>query len=74
MSKSFIIIIINDNFTECDENIKLMASIKGLPCGIVNKDKSQTEVIIKDNGKKDLLANYYVLFINTLINRNSVVI
>ena len=59
MSKSFtiIIIIINDNITECDENIKLMLSIQGSPCGITTKDKSQTEVIIKDNGRKHLLAN-----------------
>ena len=73
MSKSFTIIIINDSITECDENIKLMLSVDS-PCRIATKDESQTEVVIKDNGKKVLLENHYVLFINTLINRSSVVI
>ena len=47
-STTFIINIINDNVSECDESFKLILSVPSSTCGVVVGGTDTIEVTIKD--------------------------
>ena len=63
MSKPFIINIINDNITECDETFKLTFSIISPPCEVVIGKNDTSKVMIRDDDGRRSVSDCVVLFI-----------
>ena len=60
-STTFIINIINDDISECNESFKLTLSVPSSTCGVVSRGTNTTEVTIKDDDGRRSVSSCVVL-------------